>query len=129
VVRQFLQAILAISVLSIAACSDASDALVDAQVAALGSGTVRVSGQEKAVGQFLDFKLVRQAGQRTGGTCHWSNSLSSSPGELPVASVQVAFNPNTCEQLLKVGHIRQRTTKAPDSRYSWAASSTSASAP
>jgi hypothetical protein len=123
VVRQILQAVVAISVLSMAACSDPSDALVDAQVAAMGSGTVRVPGQDKAVGQFVDFKLVRQAGQRTGGTCHWSNSLSSLPGELPVASVQLAFNPSTCEQLLKVGHIRQRTMMVPDSRYSQASSS------
>ncbi len=110
-----------IAILSLAGCST-SDAAVDAEVATMGPGTLRATGQEKAVDQFVDFKLVRVTGQRVAGTCHWENSLSSSPGELPVAAVQLAFNPNTCEQLLKVGHVRHRTSVF-DSRYSGSSSS------
>jgi hypothetical protein len=106
----------------IAGCSG-NDALVDAQIATMGRGTIRVTGQDKAVGEFVDFKLVKVTAQRIAGACHWENSLSSSPGELPVAAVQLAFNPNTCEQLLKVGHIRHRQMSVFDSRYSYASSS------
>lgn len=113
----------AVAAIWVAGCGSASDALVDAQIAAMGPGTIRVTGQEKAIGQFVDFKLVNVTGQRIAGACHWENSLSSSPGELPVAAVQRAFNPNTCEQLLKVGHIRHRTMSVFDSRYSSASSS------
>lgn len=109
------------AIVCLAACSN-SDAEVDAQVAAMGPGTVRVTGQDNAVGQFVDSKLVRKTAQRVAGTCHWENSLSISPRELPVAAIQLAFNPNTCEELLRVGHIAHQPIFVHDSRYSSAAS-------
>src|SRR2546423_1630480 len=98
--------------------SSTMDAAVEVQVAAMGPGTVRATGQEKAMSRFVDCKLVRKTAQRVAGTCHWENSLSISPGELPVAAIQLAFNPNTCEELLRVGHIGHHSIFMLDSRYS-----------
>jgi hypothetical protein len=47
---------------------------------------------------FADHEIMSVKGIRLGEHCVWSSGLSSKRGELPVAEVQLAVNPATCER-------------------------------
>lgn len=79
---------------------------VDAQIASLGPGAIIFADSKSRLNSlFVDYKVVTRSGVQINGHCEWHSSLDRTPSELPVAEQQLAANPSTCKEVVKIGHV------------------------
>jgi hypothetical protein len=79
---------------------------VDAQIASLGPGAIIFADSRSRLNSlFVDYKVVTRSGVQVNGHCEWHPSLDRNPAELPIAELQLAANPSTCKEVVKIGHV------------------------